>query len=224
MGSALSKTSILCHDCDKKANDDKKSELNPVNEFQQQSFQTTEKEEITEFDSSPGGVSPIGSDFRGFLLEENDSNGFKEHTLAFDLGGKLSWIEKEILKEKYMIKSSLREQSLRRINPRGSNLLQEIEKSSSQASSEFYQVEINLDEIKDRKNNQYLNKTSDLVDMKSPPRTPSLMRFSTLESPSFHHRSYSSNMSDKSINLVERLRSEASSNLNYNTSYEASHI
>jgi len=39
-----------------------------------------------------------------------------------------------------------------------------------------------------------------------------------MESPGGHQRSFSSNMSDKSINLVERLRTETSSNFNPNES------
>ncbi|CAG9328089.1 unnamed protein product [Blepharisma stoltei] len=222
MGSSFTKT-ILCN-CDKKANDEKKSEISHDKECQQQSFESTIKEEITEFDHSSGGVSPIERDFKGFLLDEANGNGFKESGFSFELGGKLNWIEKEIIKERYRRKNSRREQNYKTLPINNDITFIGRKKPRSPTNLEPIHIEMSLAELADKKNDQSLYKTSDFVEMRSHLRTPSLMHFSTLETPSMHHRSFSSNLSEKSINLVERIRSEASSSMNYNASYDISQM
>lgn len=73
-------------------------------------------------------------------------------------------------------------------------------------------IQVSLAElVQKRKSNPKLPEKTDRHDIQQSPQTPSVLRMSTQDSPTKFQRSFSSNMSIRSINLVDKMRINTSS-------------
>lgn len=218
MGNSSGNGWLFCNDCGRKEEvlHEMKHEVRPVSQDETDfHLESVNKEEITEFLCVSGLFSPSSCDLQGEHLQENTETNPKSQFFSFELGGKLNWIEKGIIKSRFSVKNRHETAPVK-----DGFVFMGRNKKRSPTNLDAVHIQVSLNELMHKKNDQLLNRSNDNY-MISPPKTPSLVGFSTTESPSRHQRSLSSNISEKSINLVDRLKSETSSNVNPNLSYES---